>query len=241
MLFLKDLPLEKGINLQEPSNLITLRLIILHNLIMFIVIFLVVGVGFILINILLTKNKNKYLTHSPRIEQIWTIIPMLITLYIAYNSIWILYENDSILEPKITIKAIGHQWYWEYEQNDWIYGSINIDQYMKPTNDLIEGEVRLLEVSDPYCFPVNTQVRLMTYSKDVIHSFAIPSLGLKSDAVPGRINQLPLESFRVGTFYGQCSEICGELHAFMPCCLKSLTVDQWNIWLKNNIEMEDSF
>lgn len=161
---------------------------------------------------------NKYLTfnsisHGTFLEIVWTIIPSIILFAVAAPSFSLLYSMEEIVEPAITVKVLASQWYWSYE-----YGNMNIqwDSYMLPENELIPGQLRLLTVDNSLYLPVKTPIRLLISSKDVIHSFAIPSLGLKVDAVPGRLNQLSCYINRTGIYYGQCSELCGVNHGFMP-------------------------
>jgi cytochrome c oxidase subunit 2 len=165
------------------------------------------------------------------LEVVWTLVPMAILFAIAYPSISLIYKIDTLLEPAVTIKVIGHQWYWSYETNDvlTISKSINsnkqftFDAYMVPTDDLTVGQFRLLETTEALYLPLDSDVRLIITSTDVLHSWAVPSLGIKVDAVPGRLNQAVTHIFRPGSFYGQCSEICGVNHGFMP--IKVIAVD----------------
>ena len=231
-----NIPTLGQLGFNEMASPIGERLLFLHNQIMFVVVFFVLFVGLILYKVLDNKIKTKSFHHCPNLEFIWTIIPMIICGSIAAKSIKILYKNDYIHNPYITIKAIGNQWYWSYEQNDWSNWNISIDQYMKPDNDLAMGEFRNYSVSEQWFVPINKEIRLITYSRDVIHSFAIPSLGLKSDAIPGRLNQINMLIKIPGLYYGQCSEICGELHSFMPICFKAVSQLQWNEWAIEHAE-----
>jgi cytochrome c oxidase subunit 2 len=165
------------------------------------------------------------------LEVIWTLVPMAILFAIAYPSISLIYKIDTLLEPAVTIKVIGHQWYWSYETNDVLTISkspnsikqFTFDAYMVPTDDLTVGQFRLLETTEALYLPLDSDVRLIITSTDVLHSWAVPSLGIKVDAVPGRLNQAVTHIFRPGSFYGQCSEICGVNHGFMP--IKVIAVD----------------
>ena len=154
-----------------------------------------------------------YLVHGAIIEIIWTFIPSILLLFMIIPSFALLYSIEEIIEPKLIIKVTGHQWYWTYNYLN--YGLI-LDSYMIPFANLIEGDLRLLEVDNPLLLPIKTPIKFLISSDDVLHSFAVPSLGIKLDAVPGRINSVNSWIFYAGKYYGQCSELCGVNHAFMP-------------------------
>ena len=197
----------------------------LHNTIFFYLIVICVGVFWVLgssiyyFNIKNSPIIHKYLNHGTLIELIWTITPALILIAIAFPSFRLLYLLDEVISPTITIKVVGHQWYWSYEYSDYVTESgesIEFDSYMIPDSDLELGQFRLLDVDNKVIIPVDCHIRLIITGADVIHSFAIPSLGLKIDAVPGRLNATSFLIKRPGVYYGQCSELCGVNHAFMP-------------------------
>lgn len=175
------------------------------------------------------------LTHNTLIEVIWTSIPSIILYFIAVPSFLLLYSMDEIIDPAVTFKAVGHQWYWSYEYSDYnddmSWDSINFDSYMLPDDELEVGQLRLLEVDNPIVLPVNTHIRLIVTATDVLHCWAVPSLGVKIDAVPGRLNQGSIYLKRLGTFYGQCSEICGVNHGFMPIVVKSVKLENYIDWI----------
>lgn len=176
----------------------------------------------------------KYANHGTLIELIWTITPALVLIAIAFPSFKLLYMMDEVLSPSMTIKAVGHQWYWSYEYSDFITDdgeSIEFDSYMVPESDLEEGQLRLLSVDSPVVVPVDTHVRFILTGADVIHDFAVPSLGLKADCCPGRLNQVSILVEREGTFYGQCSEICGVYHGFMPIMVKAVSSEEFMAWI----------
>lgn len=158
------------------------------------------------------------INHGVMLEIIWTIIPALVLIVIAIPSFSLLYATDDILDPELTIKMIGNQWFWTIEQ-----GQESFSSYMIPDSDLQVGDYRLLEVDNPLVVPVATYIRFLVTATDVLHSFAVPSLGIKVDAVPGRLNQAACYIMRPGVFYGQCSELCGVNHAFMP--IKIIAID----------------
>jgi len=173
-------------------------------------------------------------THGTVIELIWTIIPALVLIAIAIPSFRVLYITDEVLAPNITIKAIAHQWYWSYCYDDLLH-NIAYDSYMTSTDMLDQGALRLLDVDNSIVLPIGTIVRVLTTSTDVIHSFAIPSLGIKLDAMPGRLNQTNVLINRTGTYFGQCSELCGTYHAFMPIKLDAVSTEQFVGWLNSNV------
>jgi len=212
----------------------------LHNTIFFYLIITCIGVFWVLgSTIYYFNNKNspivhKYLNHGTLIELIWTITPALILIAIAFPSFRLLYLLDEVISPTITIKVVGHQWYWSYEYSDYVTESgesIEFDSYMIPESDLELGQFRLLDVDNKMIIPMDTHIRLIVTSTDVIHSFGVPSLGLKLDCCPGRLNQASILVDREGTFYGQCSEICGVWHGFMPIVVEAVSVQDYLAWV----------
>lgn len=152
---------------------------------------------------------------------------------IAIPSFALLYAIDEMPTPEITMKVVGHQWYWSYETTDLLSRcQINFDSYMTVEKDLPIGALRLLEVDNRLLLPVDTQIRLLVTATDVIHSWAVPSLGIKMDACPGRLNQVALKLLRPGLFYGQCSELCGVNHSFMPIVVQSMAREDYRLWLE---------
>lgn len=169
----------------------------------------------------------KSISHGNLIEVIWTIIPAIILWLIGLPSLILLYLIDEILDADITIQVTGNQWYWNYNYTDYPSLGINFDSFLVQEEDLEEGDLRNLTVDNYLVLPMNTNIRLLVTANDVIHSFAIPSLGIKCDALPGRLNSAGLIVTRPSTFYGQCSELCGLLHGFMPVGLKVVTKEQY--------------
>ena len=167
-------------------------------------------------------------THNVAVEVLWTLIPCLILIVMAVPSFKILYKQDAIPKADITVKAIGYQWYWGYEYPD---ENIFFDSYMIETKDLKENEPRLLAVDNELVVPVNKVVKVMITANDVLHAWALPSFGVKRDAVPGRINETWFKAEKVGTYYGQCSELCGIKHAFMPIAVKVVSEEEYQEWL----------
>ena len=177
-----------------------------------------------------SKNKEASTTsHNTFIEVIWTLVPCLILIVLAVPSFKVLYSQDEIPKADVTIKAIGYQWYWGYEYPD---ENIIFDSYMIEEKDLKEGQPRLLSVDNEVYVPVNKVVKVMITANDVLHAWALPSFGVKRDAVPGRINETWFKADRVGTFYGQCSELCGIKHAFMPITVNVVSQEEYNQWLE---------
>jgi cytochrome c oxidase subunit 2 len=185
------------------------------------------------------NNQPARIIHHTNIEIVWTIMPAVVLMFIAVPSFALLYSMDEIVEPALTVKVIGHQWYWSYEYSDYINDeseSLCFDSYMVPEEDLQIGQLRLLEVDNRVVVPVNTHVRFIVTAADVLHSFAIPSLGIKLDALPGRLNQTAVFIKRVGVFYGQCSEICGINHGFMPIVIEAVDLENYTDWISNKLE-----
>jgi cytochrome c oxidase subunit 2 len=140
---------------------------------------------------------------------------------------------DEVMDPALTIKAIGHQWYWSYEYSDYQTETLEFDSYMVPTSDLNKGDFRLLEVDNRLVVPINTHVRVLVTGADVLHAFAVPALAVKMDAVPGRLNQTGFFVKRPGIFYGQCSEICGANHSFMPIVIEAVSLEKYISWVSS--------
>lgn len=182
-------------------------------------------------------------SHGTVIEIVWTILPSFVLLAIAVPSFALLYAMDEVIDPAITIKAIGHQWYWTYEYSDYNSSdedSIVFDSYMIPEDELTVGQLRLLEVDNRIIVPSHTHVRVITTSADVLHSWAVPSLGIKMDACPGRLNQSDIFIKREGTYYGQCSEICGVNHGFMPIVVQAVSLDDYVSWVSNKLSSDQA-
>nr|WDE89267.1 cytochrome oxidase subunit 2 [Vireo solitarius] len=181
-----------------------------------------------LLTLTLTGKLSSNTVDAPEIELVWTILPAIVLIMLALPSLQILYMMDEINEPDLTLKAIGHQWYWSYEYTD--FKNLTFDSYMTPTTDLPLGHFRLLEVDHRVVVPMESPVRVIVTADDVIHSWAVPSLGVKTDAIPGRLNQTSFTATRPGVFYGQCSEICGANHSFMPIVVESAPLANFESW-----------
>ena len=177
-----------------------------------------------------SKNPNpSKRTHNVAVEVLWTLIPCLILIVIAVPSFKILYKQDTIPKADLTIKAIGYQWYWGYEYPD---ENIIFDSYMIEEKDLAEGQPRLLATDNVVVVPVNKVVKVLITANDVLHAWALPAFGVKRDAMPGRVNETWFKAEKEGTFYGQCSELCGIKHAFMPIEVRVVSDEEYQAWLE---------
>nr|QLF99309.1 cytochrome c oxidase subunit II [Mammut americanum] len=219
-------PLQLGF--QDATSPVMEELIHFHDHTLMIIFLISSLVLYIILLMLTTKLVHTNMMNVQEMEMIWTILPAAILILIALPSLHTLYMMDEINNPLLTVKTMGHQWFWSYEYTD--YEDLAFDSYMITTNDLKFGELRLLEVDNRMVLPTDLPVRMLVSSEDVLHSWAVPSLGLKTDAVPGRLNQVTLMSTRPGLFYGQCSEICGANHSFMPIVLELVPLKHFESW-----------
>nr|WKK30306.1 cytochrome oxidase c subunit 2 [Symmorphus murarius] len=204
------------------------QLIFFHDLTMLILILITSVITYIFYFLMINKLTNRFMMNEHMIELIWTIIPMITLLYIAMPSLKILYLLEESSPPILSVKSIGHQWYWQYEMSD--YSNIDFESFLIPYTSEHPWLIRLLDVDNRLILPFNSSIRLILTSNDVIHSWTIPSLGIKIDATPGRINQVLMFMNRPGIYFGQCSEICGANHSFMPIVLESTDTDSFIKW-----------
>nr|AKQ53267.1 cytochrome c oxidase subunit II [Tenthredo tienmushana] len=218
-------------NLQDANSPMMEQLMFFHDHAMVVLILIITSILYLMISMMSNKYINKNLLNQQNIEMIWTISPTLLLIFIALPSIHLLYLTDELNSPLLTIKAIGHQWYWSYEYTD--FKNIEFDSYMNQKNNFNLNTFRLLDVDNNMIMPLNTQMRIMVTSTDVIHSWTIPSLGKKIDAIPGRLNQISLMIKRPGLFFGQCSEICGANHSFMPIVIESIPMTFFLKWINS--------
>jgi cytochrome c oxidase subunit 2 len=208
---------------QDPGTLALLGVYELYDRIMYYLIVLLVIVLWFFSKVILTPTKfAASFFHGNLIEFLWTLAPAGILWGIGIPSLKLLYMLDEILDSEITVKAIGNQWYWSYEYSDYLNNSLELDSFLVDDASLDLGELRLLTVDNSLILPIYTSIRLLVTSNDVIHSFAVPSLGLKCDAIPGRLNSAGILLHRESFFYGQCSELCGILHGFMPISIQGV-------------------
>nr|APX40150.1 cytochrome c oxidase subunit 2 [Labidostomis lusitanica] len=219
--------------LQDSASPLMEQLAFFHDHALMILVIITVLVGQLMINLSFNKFVHRYLLEGQLIEVIWTILPAVTLVFIAIPSLKLIYMLDEVNNPSLTMKTIGHQWFWSYEYSD--FKNIEFDSYMVPTTDLKNFNFRLLDVDNRAPVPFNTQVRIMITSGDVIHSWTIPSLGVKVDATPGRLNQASFLISRAGLFFGQCSEICGANHSFMPIVIESISPQKFIKWLNSVI------
>nr|ALO76522.1 cytochrome c oxidase subunit 2 [Scydmaeninae sp. 840218] len=213
---------------QDSSSPLMEQLIYFHDHTLLILMMITITISYILSALLANKMNFRFLIENQFIEIIWTIMPIVVLIFIALPSLRILYLMDELINPLITVKSIGHQWYWSYEYSD--FTNIEFDSYMNPSKDMDKFMFRLLDVDNRVILPYNTQIRLIVSSTDVIHSWTVPSLGIKMDATPGRLNQTSFSINRAGLFYGQCSEICGANHSFMPIVVESVSPSVFIKW-----------
>nr|YP_010277787.1 cytochrome c oxidase subunit II [Chelonus formosanus]UDP58212.1 cytochrome c oxidase subunit 2 [Chelonus formosanus]UHY94328.1 cytochrome c oxidase subunit II [Chelonus formosanus] len=218
-------------NFQDCSSFISLLMNYFHDFLMMILLMIIVLVMYMFMMILFNKLINLKILHNQFIEIIWTIIPMFILMYMVLPSLKILYLLEEVVSPYITLKVLGHQWYWSYEYSD--FKDLLFDSYM--ISDLENSDsFRLMDVDNRVVLPNNMNIRFLISSMDVIHSWTLPSLGFKVDAIPGRLNQIMMNSFIMGLKYGQCSEICGMNHSFMPIVLEMVNLKLFLNWLMLN-------
>nr|QLY89969.1 cytochrome c oxidase subunit II [Sympycnus pulicarius] len=220
-----------NLGLQDSASPLMEQLIFFHDHTMLILVMITVLVGYLMGMLFFNTYTNRFLLHGQTIEMIWTILPAIVLLFIALPSLRLLYLLDEINEPIITLKSIGHQWYWSYEYSDFL--DIEFDSYMIPTNELPTDGFRLLDVDNRIVLPMNSQIRILVTAADVIHSWTVPALGVKVDGTPGRLNQTNFFINRPGLFFGQCSEICGANHSFMPIVIESVPVNYFIKWISS--------
>jgi cytochrome c oxidase subunit 2 len=220
--------------LQEGVTAIKHQIASFHDLLLAIITAICLFVLGLLVYVMVRFNAKanptprKFAHHTP-IEIVWTVVPVFILIVIAIPSFRLLYFSDVVPEADMTVKAVGHQWYWSYEYPD--HGNFTFDSFMKEESDLQPGEPRLLAVDNRMVVPVNKTIRLQTTSTDVLHSFAMPAFGVKIDSVPGRLNETWFKAEREGIYYGQCSELCGVNHGFMPIAIEVVSEQKFNEWV----------
>nr|YP_009946910.1 cytochrome c oxidase subunit II [Tituria sagittata]QOH91220.1 cytochrome c oxidase subunit II [Tituria sagittata] len=205
------------------------QLIVFHDHVMMVLIFITLIVFYMMFSLYLSSYVNRNLLEGQFIEFVWTVIPAFMLVFIALPSLRILYLIEEVNNPLLTIKGVGHQWYWSYEYSD--FSKVDFDSFMNLYSESSLDSFRLLDVDNRVVVPFGIQVRLLVSSFDVIHSWTVPCLGLKLDALPGRVNQGLIYLMRPGLFFGQCSEICGSNHSFMPIVLESVSLYSFLSWL----------
>jgi len=237
-------PTAWGTGFQTAHSPVMERVNEFHNVLLYIIIVISAFVLALMAWIIIRYNKKRNPTpqkwsHNTLLEMVWTAVPVIILLAIAIPSIRLLYYEDRVANPEMTIKAIGHQWYWSYEYPD--HGGITFDAIMKEEGELAEGEPRLLATDNAVVLPAGVDIRILATADDVIHAFALPALGVKIDAVPMRINETWVHINSPGIYYGQCSELCGTNHGFMPIMVKAVSKEEFAAWVaEKKAAMKDS-
>nr|QNS23211.1 Cox2 [Metschnikowia sp. 04-226.1] len=233
-----DVPTPWGVRLQDSASPNQEGIHELYDHMMFYLALMLGLVSYMLYVVMVDFKNNKfaykYLKHGQTLEIMWTIFPAVILLLIAFPSFMLLYLCDEVLTPAMTIKVVGLQWYWKYEYSDFVSEkgeTIEFESYIMPEDMLEEGQTRLLDTDTSMVLPVDTHVRFMVTANDVLHSFAVPSLGIKIDAAPGRLNQVSALIQRTGVYYGQCSELCGVNHSLMPMKMECVPINEFMEWL----------
>nr|YP_009349833.1 cytochrome c oxidase subunit 2 [Conanalus pieli]AQM39969.1 cytochrome c oxidase subunit 2 [Conanalus pieli] len=228
------MPTWSNLMLQNSVSPLMEQLTFFHDHTLMILLMITMLVAYIMTTLFFNKFTHRYLLEGQTIEVIWTILPAITLIFIALPSLRLLYLLDESMDPMITIKTVGHQWYWSYEYTDFNQ-PYEFDSYMIPYNELSTNGFRLLDVDNRTILPMNTQVRMLVTAADVLHSWTIPALGVKVDATPGRLNQTNFFINRPGLFYGQCSEICGANHSFMPIVIESVNIKTFIEWIMNSL------
>ena len=222
------------INLQPAASPIAERIHSFHNLLLWVISVITLFVLALLVYTCMRFRESKNpvpskRSHNTILEVVWTAVPVLILVIIAIPSFKLLYYSDVLPDTKLTVKAIGHQWYWSYEYPD--NGDFTFDALMIPDSDLKPGQLRLLETDNRVVLPIGVDIRVQVTAADVLHSWAMPPFGVKVDAVPGRLNELWVHINEPGTYYGQCSELCGANHGFMPITIEAVTPEAYEAWV----------
>lgn len=222
-----------NLGIQDRNSPIIEQLNFFHDHSLLILILVTTLVGYLIIALFFNQLNNRFLLHGQTIEVIWTILPAIVLLFIAFPSLRILYLLDEINNPSISLKTIGHQWYWSYEYSD--FNNIEFDSYIISSNTL--NSFRLLDVDNRIILPINNQIRILVTATDVLHSWTVPSLGVKIDANPGRLNQTNFFINRPGLYFGQCSEICGANHRFIPIVIERVPSNFFVKWIEKISEI----
>nr|QXT44208.1 cytochrome c oxidase subunit 2 [Astalotermes sp. A JRA-2021a]QXT44312.1 cytochrome c oxidase subunit 2 [Astalotermes sp. A JRA-2021a] len=223
-----------NLTLQDSASPIMEQLIYFHDHALMIMLMIITTVFYTMISIIQNKQTSRFILEGQMIETLWTIAPAIILVFIAMPSLRLLYLMDEIHNPVLTLKTVGHQWYWSYEYSD--FTKLEFDSYMVQQEDLQTNMFRLLDTDNRVVLPMNSPIRMIVTAADVLHSWTVPSLGVKTDATPGRLNQVSFSINRPGILYGQCSEICGANHSFMPIAIESVSTNQFINWVSKMSE-----
>nr|ANC68196.1 cytochrome oxidase subunit II [Reticulitermes hunanensis]ANW69798.1 cytochrome oxidase subunit II [Mironasutitermes shangchengensis] len=223
-----------NMTLQDSASPVMEQLIFFHDHALMIMLMIITAVFYTMISIIQNKQTSRFMLEGQMIETLWTIAPAIILVFIAIPSLRLLYLMDEIHNPAMTLKTVGHQWYWSYEYSD--FTKLEFDSYMVQQEDQPINTFRLLDTDNRVVLPMNSPIRMIVTAADVLHSWTIPSLGVKTDATPGRLNQISFSINRPGLLYGQCSEICGANHSFMPIVIESVSTNQFINWVSKMSE-----
>nr|ADM73182.1 cytochrome oxidase subunit II [Microcerotermes sp. HY-2010] len=228
-----------NMTLQDSASPVMEQLIFFHDHALMIMLMIITAVFYTMISIIQNKQTSRFILEGQMIETIWTIAPAIILIFIAIPSLRLLYLMDEIHNPVMTLKTVGHQWYWSYEYSD--FTKLEFDSYMVQQEDQLIDTFRLLDTDNRIVLPMNSPIRMIVTAADVLHSWTVPSLGVKTDATPGRLNQVSFTINRPGLLYGQCSEICGANHSFMPIVIESVSTNQFINWVSKMSESSDDW
>nr|YP_009642861.1 cytochrome c oxidase subunit II [Reticulitermes leptomandibularis]QCP70899.1 cytochrome c oxidase subunit II [Reticulitermes leptomandibularis] len=220
-----------NMSLQDGASPIMEQLIFFHDHTLMIMLMIITTVMYMMTTLLWNKHTSRFMLEGQLIETTWTIAPAIILVFIAMPSLRLLYLMDEIHNPAMTLKAVGHQWYWSYEYSD--FTKLEFDSYMIPQEENQASTFRLLDTDNRIVLPMNSPIRLVVTAADVLHSWTIPSLGVKTDATPGRLNQTSFSINHPGILYGQCSEICGANHSFMLITIESVSANHFINWVSS--------
>lgn len=233
---LADYPKSWELNLQPPAGPLAEQMVHFHHELIWIITVITVFVMLLLLWVVVRYNSKanpvpSTTTHNTMLEVIWTIIPVIILIAITVPSFKVLFSQGRVPEAGMTLKVTGYQWYWGYEYPD--QGDISFNAYMIPEKDIdpAKGQLRLLETDNEVVVPIDTVIRVQLTGNDVIHAWTVPAFGIKKDAVPGRLNEAWFKVTKPGVYYGQCSEICGNGHAYMPIKVRAVTQDEFTAWV----------
>ena len=226
-------PVDWALGMQPAASSSAERIQDFHDMLMIIITAITIFVTLLLVFVVLRYNRfvNKTpskVTHNVLLEIIWTVIPIVILIVIAVPSFKVLYKNDRAISPEMTLKVTGYQWYWGYEYPD--HGGISFDSRMVADEDITGDQKRLLSTDNVVVLPIETDIAILVTANDVIHAWAIPAFGVKIDAVPLRTNETWFRIDRPGIYYGQCSEICGKDHSYMPIEIHAVTKEEFKAW-----------
>lgn len=221
-------------NLQEPHSSLMEQMVEFHDFLLYMIFAVSLFVLGLMLYTILRFNEKRHpnpskTTHNTLLEVMWSVLPIFLLVVIGLFSLPLLYRADDTVNADLTIKVIGRQWYWSYEYPD--HGDFTFDAFMIPDDEIKEGQLRLLSTDENLVLPVGKKIRVLVTSSDVLHAFAMPALGSKIDAVPGRTNEIWFDIDEPGMYYGQCSELCGSGHAFMPIAIQAVTQTEFDAWV----------